>query len=171
VLQIPSSIVSDRDPVFTGHFWKELFGLAGVTLQFMSVFHPRLMSSQKPQTKLLLCISVVSPETGHDSGFNGCHGRSFATTLHSKHRSGPRHSELYMAGILRRFAHTRSGKQCCQQWTPSSGSVMSSCRRSWTDWSRRSSITRIAMTASTVSLSFKWGNRSACGFYTCRWRP
>jgi hypothetical protein len=29
---IPSSIISDQDPVFTDHFWKELFGLAGVTL-------------------------------------------------------------------------------------------------------------------------------------------
>jgi hypothetical protein len=29
---IPSSIISDQDPVFTDRFWKELFGLAGVTL-------------------------------------------------------------------------------------------------------------------------------------------
>jgi hypothetical protein len=31
---IPSSIVSDRDLVFTGHFWQEVFWLAGVKLQF-----------------------------------------------------------------------------------------------------------------------------------------
>jgi hypothetical protein len=29
---IPNSIVSDRDPAFTGHFWKELFTLACVNL-------------------------------------------------------------------------------------------------------------------------------------------
>jgi hypothetical protein len=44
-------------------------------------FTPRLTGNRRPQTKLLLCISVVSPETGHDSSFNGCRGRSFATTL------------------------------------------------------------------------------------------
>jgi hypothetical protein len=38
---IPSSIVSDRNPVFTSSFWCELFRLAGVKLQFTSVFHPQ----------------------------------------------------------------------------------------------------------------------------------
>jgi hypothetical protein len=38
---IPSSIVSDRDPMFTGHFWRELFTLVGVKLQLSSAFHPQ----------------------------------------------------------------------------------------------------------------------------------
>lgn len=37
---IPSSIVSDRDLVFTSEFWHELFRLAGVKLQMTSAVHP-----------------------------------------------------------------------------------------------------------------------------------
>lgn len=37
---IPSSIVSDRDPVFTSTFWQELFRLSGVELHLSSAFHP-----------------------------------------------------------------------------------------------------------------------------------
>jgi hypothetical protein len=35
---MPISIVSDRDPAFTGRFWQELFMLAGINLQFSSAF-------------------------------------------------------------------------------------------------------------------------------------
>jgi hypothetical protein len=37
----PSSIGSDRDPVFTGHVWRDLFGLAGVKLRMSTAFHPQ----------------------------------------------------------------------------------------------------------------------------------
>jgi hypothetical protein len=35
-----SSIVSDWDPVFTGHVWRDLFGMAGVKLRMSTAFHP-----------------------------------------------------------------------------------------------------------------------------------
>jgi hypothetical protein len=36
----PTSIVSDRDPVFTGHVWRDLFKRAGVQLRMSTAFHP-----------------------------------------------------------------------------------------------------------------------------------
>jgi hypothetical protein len=38
---IPSSIVCDRDPVFTGNFWRELFRLHGTKFNFSSAYHPQ----------------------------------------------------------------------------------------------------------------------------------
>jgi hypothetical protein len=37
---LPSSIVSDIDPIFTSHFWRELFSLAQVTLRMSTTYHP-----------------------------------------------------------------------------------------------------------------------------------
>jgi hypothetical protein len=36
-----SSIVNDRDPVFTGHVWRDLFWLARVKLRLSTAFHPQ----------------------------------------------------------------------------------------------------------------------------------
>jgi hypothetical protein len=38
---LPLSIVSDRDPIFNSHFWKELFSMAKVTLRMSSAYHPQ----------------------------------------------------------------------------------------------------------------------------------
>jgi hypothetical protein len=37
----PSSIVTDRDRIFTSALWKELFKLAGVELRFTTAYHPQ----------------------------------------------------------------------------------------------------------------------------------
>ena len=38
---MPSTIVSDRDPIFTSHFWRELMRLQGVALNMSSSYHPQ----------------------------------------------------------------------------------------------------------------------------------
>ncbi|KAL0350215.1 UNVERIFIED_CONTAM: Transposon Ty3-G Gag-Pol polyprotein [Sesamum radiatum] len=38
---LPVSIVSDRDRIFTSNFWKELFGLTGVSLDMSSAYYPQ----------------------------------------------------------------------------------------------------------------------------------
>lgn len=38
---LPGAIVSDRDPVFTSHFWRELFKYAGTELRMSTANHPQ----------------------------------------------------------------------------------------------------------------------------------
>jgi hypothetical protein len=38
---LPKSIMSDRDRVFTSHFWQELFKLVGTQLHLSSAYHPQ----------------------------------------------------------------------------------------------------------------------------------
>jgi len=49
----PESIVSDRDPVFTGHFWRDLFRLAGVKLRMSSAFHPQTDGQSEAVNKVI----------------------------------------------------------------------------------------------------------------------
>ncbi|KAL0378456.1 UNVERIFIED_CONTAM: Transposon Ty3-G Gag-Pol polyprotein [Sesamum radiatum] len=44
---VPVSIVSDRDPRFTSHFWKSLQKALGTRLHFSTAFHLRQTGSQK----------------------------------------------------------------------------------------------------------------------------
>jgi hypothetical protein len=37
----PKIIVSNRDPIFTGHFWMELFSCLGTQLAHSSLYHPQ----------------------------------------------------------------------------------------------------------------------------------
>lgn len=37
---MPTSIISDRDKIFTNLFWKTLFQLQGTTLKLSSSYHP-----------------------------------------------------------------------------------------------------------------------------------
>jgi hypothetical protein len=50
---IPSSIVSDRDPAFTDQFWRELFAMAGVKLQFFSAFPLQLDGQLEVTNKMI----------------------------------------------------------------------------------------------------------------------
>jgi transposase InsO family protein len=39
---MPSQIITDRDPLFTSNFWKEIMRLLGVTLNYSTAYHPQI---------------------------------------------------------------------------------------------------------------------------------
>jgi transposase InsO family protein len=67
---LPESIVSDQDPVFTGHVWRDLFKLSGVTLKMSTAFHPQtdgqFEAVNKSISMYLRCITGDRPRTWLD---------------------------------------------------------------------------------------------------------
>jgi hypothetical protein len=50
---IPCSIVSDRDPVFTSTFWTEIFRLSGIQLWMSTTFYPQTDGQSKVTNRIL----------------------------------------------------------------------------------------------------------------------
>jgi len=85
----PASIVSDRDPVFTGHVWRDLFRLAGVKLRFSTAFHPQTDGQSEVVNKViamyLRCVTGDRPRAWVDwlAWAEYCYNTSYHTALHA----------------------------------------------------------------------------------------
>lgn len=66
----PNSIVSDRDPVFTGNVWRDIFKLAGVKLRMSTAFHPQMDGQSEAVNKIiamyLRCVTGNRPRSWLD---------------------------------------------------------------------------------------------------------
>lgn len=51
---VPQSMVSDRDPVFTSLFWKELMRLSGAKLHMTTAFHPQSDGQTEAANKVIV---------------------------------------------------------------------------------------------------------------------
>jgi hypothetical protein len=64
---ISESIVSDRDPVFTGNVWKDLFKTSGIRLKMSTAFHPQTDGQSEAVNKTISmyarCITGDRPRT------------------------------------------------------------------------------------------------------------
>jgi len=64
---MPNTIVSDRDPVFTSTFWRELFHLQGISLAFSSAYHPQSDGQTESLNKCietyLRCYAGTKPKS------------------------------------------------------------------------------------------------------------
>ena len=83
----PSSIVSDRDPVFTDHVWRVLFKMAGVTLHMSTAFHPQTNGQSEVVNKVIAmylhCVIGDRPRAWVDwlPWAEYCYNTSFHTAL------------------------------------------------------------------------------------------
>jgi hypothetical protein len=83
----PTSIVSDGDPVFTGHVWRDLFQMVGIKLRMSTVFHPQTNGQSKVVNKVIAmylhCVTGDRPCAWVDwlSWAEYCYNTSFHTTL------------------------------------------------------------------------------------------
>jgi hypothetical protein len=51
---LPLNIISDRDKIFVGKFWKALCKLTGVKLKMLSSYHPEMDGSSKHSNKTVV---------------------------------------------------------------------------------------------------------------------
>ena len=63
---IPKVIISDRDPKFTGNFWKSLFKGLNTTLNLSTSFHPHMDRRTKRVNQVLedMLIMYVKEQPG-----------------------------------------------------------------------------------------------------------
>jgi hypothetical protein len=85
----PSSIVSDHDPVFTGHVWRDLFRLAGIKLRMSTAFHPQTDGQSEVVNKVITmylhCVTGDRPRAWVDwlAWAEYCYNTSYHSTLHA----------------------------------------------------------------------------------------
>ncbi|SPT16744.1 unnamed protein product [Triticum aestivum] len=85
--RFPSSIVSDRDPVFTSHVWRDLFRMGGVQLRLSTAFHPQTDGQSEVVNKViamyLRCITGDRPRAWVDwlAWAEYCYNTSYHSAL------------------------------------------------------------------------------------------
>jgi hypothetical protein len=83
----PTSIVSERDPVFTGNVWRDLFKMVGVKLCMSTAFHPQADGQSEVVNKVIVmylrCVTGDQLRAWVDwlSWAEYCYNTSFHTAL------------------------------------------------------------------------------------------
>jgi hypothetical protein len=161
----PSSIVSDRDPVFTGHVWRDLFKCADVSLHMSTAFHPQTDGQSEVVNKViamyLRCVTGDRPRAWVDwlSWVEYCYNTSFHTTL----RATP--FEVVYGRPHRRSCHTSPSLHGPQRRRSCCATGMTSLRKYGNASFRRSSCPSGTTTPVIATWSGLSGIGCGCAFY------
>jgi hypothetical protein len=123
---LASSIVRDRDTMFTSNFWRELFRLSGVHLNMSTTFHPQTVGQSKAANKVITMYLRYLSRDCLTSGCSSCRGSSFVTTRRSRAHYGPRLSALSTVETRQRYSPTRRARPVFQRLTINSQIMMNS---------------------------------------------
>jgi transposase InsO family protein len=107
---LPHSIISDRDKIFTSHFWQELFRLSGTTLKMSSSYHPQTDGQTERVNQCLetflrsfvhACPSkwlswLALAEYWYNTSFHSSLGTTPFEVMYGRH---PRHLGISMADV------------------------------------------------------------------------
>ena len=160
---MPASIVSDRDTVFTSSFWRELFRLSGVKLQYSTAFHPQSDGQSEATNKIIMmylrCLTGDRPRQWLRwlPWVEYCYNSSYQASL----KTSPfrvvygRDPPTIAAYGLVTPSYRRWSNRC---WN-----VMSSLLRSGIGWSKRSNRPSPSMTRHTGKWSSRWATGCFCG--------
>lgn len=87
----PSTIVSDRDPIFVSQFWAELFKLSGTSLKHSSAYHPQTDGQSEVVNRALeqYLRAMMSDRPERWSEFLGWAEFCYNTSFHSSINMSP----------------------------------------------------------------------------------
>jgi len=166
-----TSIVTNWDPVFTGHVWHNLFKMASMTLRMRMAFHPQTDRQSEVVNKVIamyfLCVTGDRPRAWVDwpSWAEYCDNTFFHTALHATP------FEVVYGRPPPSILPYRWGQHVPKLLMPFFVLVMTSSLKSASGSSRRINSRRNIMTLEIVMWSLRLATRCGCISYIVRRNP